>query len=114
MEATVDVMALMDRLEGDKELLLELIGLYLEDEQGLLDQIAAAIAAGDAQQLARAAHTLKGSVGNFCAPRAHNAAAALELAGREGRLGDAPTLADQLYAELDQVRERLRSLAATE
>jgi two-component system, sensor histidine kinase and response regulator len=113
MADAIDVAALMDRLDGDNDLLQELIGLYLEDEQGLLDQIAAAIRDGQAGALARSAHTLKGSVGNFCAPAAHAAAAALEVAGREGRLADAPALQECLLDELGRVRTKLRSLVTT-
>jgi two-component system, sensor histidine kinase and response regulator len=112
MNDSIDLAALMDRLAGDRELLQELIGLYLDDEQALIDQVAAAIAAADAVRLGRAAHTLKGSVGNFCAPAAHGAAAALEAAGREGRMADAGPLFDRMTAELDKVRAALRDLAA--
>jgi HPt (histidine-containing phosphotransfer) domain-containing protein len=114
MKDCIDVAALMDRLAGDRDLLIELIGLYFEDEQSLIDQVAAAIAAGDSARLARAAHTLKGSVGNFCAPNAHAAAQALEVAGREGRVADAGALFSRLVAELDQVRVALRALAEDE
>jgi two-component system, sensor histidine kinase and response regulator len=112
MNDSIDLAALMDRLAGDRELLQELIGLYLDDEQALIDQVAAAVGAGDGPRLARAAHTLKGSVGNFCAAAAHGAAAALEAAGREGRMADAGALFERLVAELDAVRATLRSLAA--
>lgn len=111
MEDCIDLAALKDRLADDRELLVELIGLYLDDEQALIDQVAAAIRAGDAAMLARAAHTIKGSVGNFCAAPAHGAAAALEAAGREGRIGDAQPLFERMVLELGKVREMLRSLA---
>jgi two-component system, sensor histidine kinase and response regulator len=112
MNDSIDLAALMDRLGGDRELLVELIGLYLEDEQALIDQVAAAVAAGDAQRLARAAHTLKGSVGNFCAAAAHGAAAALEAAARADRVDAATPLFDAMVSELEKVRDALRSLAA--
>jgi two-component system, sensor histidine kinase and response regulator len=112
MNDSIDLAALKDRLAGDHELLQELIGLYFDDEQTLIDQVAAAISAGNATRLARSAHTLKGSVGNFCAAGAHGAAAALEAAGREDRVADAGPLFSRLVAELDKVRSALRSLAA--
>ena len=113
MNDSIDLAALMDRLAGDRELLVELIGLYLEDEQALIDQVAAAIAAGDAPRLARAAHTLKGSVGNFSAAAAHGAAAALEAAARAGRIDAVRRRSfDRMVSELDKVRDALRSLAA--
>ncbi len=114
MNDSIDVATLMNRLANDRELLQELIALYLEDERDLIDQVAAAVEAGDAARLARASHTLKGSVGNFCAASASSAAAALEAAGREGRLSEARPLFDSLAAELEKVRDVLRRLAAGE
>jgi HPt (histidine-containing phosphotransfer) domain-containing protein len=111
-EQVVDVAALMDRLEGDRELLQELVALYLEDEPGLLDQIARAVDSKDADALRRSAHTLKGSVGNFCAPGAHAAALALEDAGRSGELKAASVLFDRLRQELVSVRVALTGLVA--
>jgi two-component system, sensor histidine kinase and response regulator len=112
MDQTLDLPALMDRLGGDRELLLELIGLYLEDEQGLIDQITEAVKNGQPDVLRRAAHTLKGSVGNFCAAPAHGVAAALEAAGRAGTMDGTPALLDRLVVEFDRVRTALKALAA--
>jgi two-component system, sensor histidine kinase and response regulator len=110
MNDSIDVHALMDRLEGDRDLLKELVGLYFEDEQGLIDQLAAAVQDRQADALRRTAHTLKGSVGNFCAPSALAAAAALEAAGRDGRLDESPLLLDGVVHELDRVRVALHDL----
>jgi two-component system sensor histidine kinase/response regulator len=110
MDDAIDVPALMVRLEGDRDLLKELVGLYLEDEQGLIDQIAAAIRDLQPDALRRAAHTLKGSVANFCAASAQATAAALEAAGQDGRLDSAPDLFGRLVAELERVRTGLRAL----
>lgn len=110
MDDIINVSALMDRLEGDRDLLKELAGLYLEDEQSLIDQISAALKDGQADALRRSAHTLKGSVGNFCAPAAHASAAALEAAGRDGRLEEAPALFERLVTDLDRFRAALRAL----
>jgi two-component system, sensor histidine kinase and response regulator len=112
MDEAIDVRALMDRLEGDGDLLKELVGLYLEDEGGLLDEIAGAVRERRADALSRSAHTLKGSVGNFCAPAAHAAAAALEAAGREGRMDETAALFEHLVLELGRVRAALRALVA--
>jgi two-component system, sensor histidine kinase and response regulator len=106
----IDEPALMDRLEGDRQLLKELADLYFEDEPVLLEQIARALQAGDAELLRRTSHTLKGSVSNFCAPLAQAAAYCLECAGRDGTLEQAPELLDQLRTVLSRVRTDLRSL----
>jgi two-component system, sensor histidine kinase and response regulator len=106
-EPAVDLEAIMERIDGDAELLRELVGLYLNDEARLLEEIAGAIAAGDADALRRAAHTLKGAVSNFCAPAGWSAAQALELAGRDARMSEAPALLATLHAELARVRQAL-------
>jgi two-component system, sensor histidine kinase and response regulator len=106
----IDEPALMERLEGDRQLLKELADLYLEDEPGLLAQIERSLQAGDAELLRRTSHTLKGSVSNFCAPLAQSAAYALECAGRNGTLEPAPELLEQLRAVLERVRADLESL----
>lgn len=74
---TLDRSALLGRVEGDMELLGDLIELFKGDS---LRQIAAIREAIDKQQsdaVRRAAHTLKGTCGSLGAPEA--AATALEL-----------------------------------
>lgn len=112
VEPVIDVPALMDRMAGDRDLLQELVALYTADEGTLLGQIDAAIAAGDADALRRAAHTLKGAVSNFCAPHAQSAALALEMAGRAGSLGETAVMARRLREELGRFRIALNDLVA--
>ncbi len=106
-EGVVDLAAVMDRIGGDEGLLREIVGLYVEDEPRLLAEAAAAVRDRDADALRRAAHTLKGAVSNFSAPGAWSAAQALEYAGRDARLDEAPALLAALRAELARVREAL-------
>jgi HPt (histidine-containing phosphotransfer) domain-containing protein len=92
----------MERLDGDLELLGELVELFLADCPRLLDDIRTAIEAGDAEQLMRAAHTLKGSVSNFCAPLAAEAAQKLEAQGRSRDL----SISRESFVRLESVMER--------
>jgi signal transduction histidine kinase/DNA-binding response OmpR family regulator len=82
--AVLDLAAVRKRVEGDNELLRELVELFRQDCPRMLDAIGAAVAASDAQQLERAAHVLKGSVSVFGAAEARERAAALEALGRAG------------------------------
>lgn len=66
-----------------------------------------ALDAGDAQALQRAAHTLKGSIANFGAKAATEAALALEELGRAERLEEAAERLDGLCREVDRVAEAL-------
>jgi HPt (histidine-containing phosphotransfer) domain-containing protein len=94
----------LERLGGDEDLLREIAGLFLEEYPSLLAEIHAAIVAGDARRLERSAHTLKGSVANFGAEMAQQAALRLEQIGRSERLAEAP----DAYADLTDIMEQLR------
>jgi HPt (histidine-containing phosphotransfer) domain-containing protein len=109
----IDKTALLERLDGDQKLLGELVQLFQEDSPQLLATIRDAVAAGDAFQLMRAAHTLKGSVGNFCAHAIFEAAFQLESIGRDGDLTKAPAALATLETLLTRFGEELSDLAHT-
>jgi two-component system, sensor histidine kinase and response regulator len=75
--------AALERVDGDRELMRELAGLFLGECPRRMSEIRQAIDRQDGTGLWRAAHDLKGSVGNFGARRAYEAAARLELDGRD-------------------------------
>lgn len=90
--------ATLDRVDGNRELLQEIIGLFFDEIPGLLSTIQETITHYDARGLERAAHTLKGAVGNFNAKGAHGAALRLEMMGRSGDL----TNVKEAYSELEK------------
>jgi len=73
---------LMDTVDGDEDLLRELIGVFLEDAPRLLGQVHRALMTGDGTGLYRSAHTLKGSAGNFAAPQVVACIARIEAGAR--------------------------------
>jgi len=75
--AALDRSALLERVEGDMDLLGDLIELFKEDSVRQLAAIGDAIDKKQPDLLRRAAHTLKGTCGNLGATEA--AATALEL-----------------------------------
>jgi HPt (histidine-containing phosphotransfer) domain-containing protein len=72
------------RMEGDGELLLEVIELFEEDTPSHLDSLTEAAQCGDDEGLARAAHRLKGAAGNVSACRLEFIARNIESALRRG------------------------------
>ena len=90
MTAPFDQAELMERVDDDMEFLAETVEMLDDDAPGLIEQIRAAVAAGDAEALTHSAHTLKGMLGNFCAPAAFESARKLEFMGRENDLAGAP------------------------
>jgi HPt (histidine-containing phosphotransfer) domain-containing protein len=77
----------MSRVGGDAELLKELAQLFLEECPRLMAELRAAYEKSDARQVERSAHALKGSVANFGAQPAVDAAYKIEQLGRGGTLG---------------------------
>jgi HPt (histidine-containing phosphotransfer) domain-containing protein len=98
------------RVGGDPELLKEIAVLFLENYQVWLGELREASARGNADAVERTAHGLKGSVANFGARDAVEAALQLETLGRNRNLtGLAESLA-ALEAALETLRGDLESL----
>jgi HPt (histidine-containing phosphotransfer) domain-containing protein len=108
----VDWTAAVGRLSGDRELLGELIGLFLDECPKLMATIRQAAADGDAPALRLAAHTLKGSVGNFAARRAFEAAMRLETLARDGTFTGVPAALTVLEREFEALLPELSELGA--
>jgi HPt (histidine-containing phosphotransfer) domain-containing protein len=96
----LDWEAMLDRLGGDPNLLREVARMFLAEAPQVLAQVRAAIAAGDADGLRRAAHTLRGSAGVFAAWNVERLAGQLEEVGSSGRMAEAPAALAALAAEL--------------
>jgi two-component system sensor histidine kinase/response regulator len=77
------------RFDGDGELLKELAGIFLQECPKMLDDIREALHAGNANDVERAAHTLKGAVGNFALPGPWETAQRLELLAKSGEVSGA-------------------------
>jgi HPt (histidine-containing phosphotransfer) domain-containing protein len=99
----MDKQAALARVQGDYELFSEIGVLFLKDCPKLLSQIGRAIESGNCRDLERAAHTLKGSVANFCAQAATDAALLLEQMGRNHDLEGV----DQAFSMLEREIHRL-------
>ncbi|HVC94083.1 MAG TPA: PAS domain S-box protein [Pirellulales bacterium] len=103
LESAVDVLdwaAALDRLQGDRELLEELVDVFRGEYPKLLGQVRDAVAASDAGKLKLAAHTLKGALSNFAARDAMEAARLLEQMGKQGNLAGADGALAALEREL--------------
>src|SRR5579863_3675158 len=84
--AGIDRQVALSRVGGDADLLKEIAQLFLDDYPKSMEAVRRAATSGDAKCLERAAHGLKGSVSNFGAAAAVEAARTLEAMGREQNL----------------------------
>jgi len=104
--------ALLEGVGGNRQLLQKLAQLFLADLPKSLARIQAALDSRDGEELGKAAHALKGSVGNFGAAQAVTAAANIERFGRTGEFSGAQEAWKQLESELLVVKRELAKLAA--
>ena len=80
----LDADQILERVDGDVALLQELVTMFLEDCPRMMAEIEDAVGRADAGAVSRAAHALKGSIGNFASGGPFEAARQLEELGREG------------------------------
>ncbi len=100
----------LSRVGGDAELLKEIAVLFLENYQAWLGELRDAAVRGDAKVVENTAHGLKGSVSNFGAQAAVEAALQLEMLGRNRDLTGVSTSLSALESALEALRPELESL----
>lgn len=100
----------LSRVGGDQELLSEIAVLFLSEYPGQLAALSAAIEAGNATAVERAAHAIKGSMATFGAQPAVQAALQIEQAGRASNLSGVAELLANLQSRLETLHSELASL----
>jgi CheY-like chemotaxis protein/HPt (histidine-containing phosphotransfer) domain-containing protein len=106
-----DQAELLERVNNDPQFLAELIDLFKADYVALIGTLRDGLSKGDATSMARAAHTFKGMVGNFCAVPAMEAAKELEDMVQEGRVHEAAGGLARLEVEAERLETALESFA---
>ena len=107
-----DEQAALARLDGDRDLLRDVAGLFVTEAPRIVQSMRAAVAAGDARALQLSAHALKGSASTFSAKSLVEAAWALEQMGRRADLGGAAEALVGLEREAARLRKALAEYAA--
>jgi two-component system, sensor histidine kinase and response regulator len=108
----IDRATILDRFDGDEDLLREISSIFLNEYPNLVDEIRIAVERSDPKGLERAAHSLKGSVSNFGASGATNAAYTLETMGRKHQMTQAKEALNELVLQLYQLRPELEELCS--
>ncbi len=88
----INVAQALGQLDGDRELLSEVIDIFVETIPELMDDLQSAISSNDAEQLQGVAHSLKGAASNICAEPVRFAAQQLEEMGQLGDFNEVETI----------------------
>jgi two-component system sensor histidine kinase/response regulator len=109
-EESVCMDELLERIDGDRSLLAELLAVLQETYPEQLRVARLAVATHDSATLQRVGHTLKGALGNLAAPIASALAGELETMGSSGTLAVAEGRVNALDDEVRRVIEALQGM----
>lgn len=97
--------------DGDGEFLRELISIYLTDTPKQLVQLEEALSRQDSAVVIRAAHTIKGSSGNFGAEEFASLARDIEAHAKANNVPAAAALLPEFKIRFEKVATALKQLA---
>lgn len=105
--AVFDREAVLDLVDGERELLEDLADMFREDLPRNVERVENAISVGDTRIIHDVAHQLKSSVGNLGGRAAQNAVQQLEQTARDGQLENSRELFSECRLELDRFCQAL-------
>ena len=98
---------LLERVDGDEELMREVLSIFLEDSPNILEKLKLGIEGALPDAVAKAAHTLKGASANIAANRLRSHAYQLELKAKSGDLAGAENIYAALETEFEELKKYL-------
>ena len=107
--AMIDHEALLARYGGREDFVHRLIATVLSSQDGTARELREAIKTSDTAEIARLAHTVKGTAGNLAAPRLSSLATVTERAAKTNQ-PDTPILAERLAQSVDAMLADLTQL----
>jgi HPt (histidine-containing phosphotransfer) domain-containing protein len=105
MSEIIDLKDFMERVQDDKELLLELLDIFQEDFVGKMQAMQEAVKSGDIAKIKEVAHSLKGASGNISAKEMHTNFLKLEGAAKNSDLTQAALILKDIDVQFDQIKE---------
>ena len=110
MDDIIDLKEVMERVQDDRELLMELIQIFLDDCPPKITALRKAADEKNFVQIADLAHAMKGSSGNLAAKKISGIFLQIEQLGRQQKTENINGLLDQVERYLGDVRVYLGKL----
>ena len=111
-EVSISWESVLDRVNGDHNLLVQLVETVLEELPTMTESAREAIKKRDAVALKRSAHSLKGAILFLSVPRISDRAEQLELSAAEGDLTNVDEEFSILESQIGQLEMQLKSFLA--
>ncbi len=107
----IDLKDVMERVQDDKELLLELLDIYQEDFVSKRQALAEGIATKDLVKVKEAAHSMKGASGNISAKPMHATCLAIEQLAKSNSTDGMDALlknVDEYFVQIQAYAKKLK------
>jgi len=105
IDSVLDLKTAMANMDGDVELLEEIMEIFLDTAEEQLQSIENCIIIEDVGQVAIQSHGMKGGASNFCASKFVATALKLEMLAKTGSLEGGADLVNQLRVNFNEVKE---------
>ena len=103
-EDIIDLPDVLNRVQDDKELLLELLDIYQEDFILKRQALGEAIAAKDLAKIKEVAHSMKGASGNISAKRMYQSCLQLEQLAKNQDVSGMEELVKAIDTQFEEVK----------
>ena len=107
---SIDLNEFLERVQDDKELLLELIDIFAEDYEVKRKLLGEAVENNDYEEIKSVSHSLKGASGNISAKKLRLILLQFEEMGKSKDLSGSKEIIETLDKEYSDVAARFESL----
>jgi HPt (histidine-containing phosphotransfer) domain-containing protein len=97
----------LEQIGGDKDLLVDIINIFIDTYPEDLKTLQESIEEGDTETIRKNAHRMKGSVSNFGKYRAFESAKSIEDLAKEGNLSKMPEMYNELATNLTDLENEV-------
>jgi len=106
----LDVDEFMERVQDDKELLLELLDIFVSDYQEKEKLMQIAVSGNDHEQIKSISHSLKGASGNISAKKLRETFVKLEELVKNNDTSGADELLSTMNQQFEELLVRIKSV----
>lgn len=105
MSEIIDLKDFMERVQDDKELLLELLDIFQEDFINKRQALDEAVKTKDIAKIKEIAHSLKGASGNISAKAMHANFLKIEAAAKSNDVDQTASILKDIDVQFAQIKE---------
>jgi HPt (histidine-containing phosphotransfer) domain-containing protein len=107
---TLDLPEFLDRVQEDKDLLLELLDIYVDDYKQKRQSLEVALKDKNFEEIRNIAHSLKGSSGNISAKDLRELFSRIEEMGKTKVPGDVNSLTAEMDTKFKELLRRIEEV----